>query len=92
MRRPNQHLERLTSVHKWVVTESKPFKGRHHINLLEREVLHREYLDVASRVKGGLRAVNLTDSRVVFRCCGQGPIEQSEVEPLTAEVLGRQLS
>ena len=72
MRRPSQHLERLTSVHKWVVTESKPFKVRRHINLLELEVLHREYLDVASRVKGGLRAVNLTDSRVVLGAVAKG--------------------
>ncbi|CAE7407977.1 unnamed protein product, partial [Symbiodinium sp. CCMP2592] len=72
MKLPSRHIERLAGLHRWSVTESKPFRKRQHINILELEVIHREYSDLVSQVKGGLRCVNLTDSRVVLGAVAKG--------------------
>ena len=79
MRRPNRHLERLASVHKWVVT-------------LELDVLHREYLDLANNVKGGLRSVNLTDSRVVLGAVAKGRSSSRRLNRLLRKCLAVSLA
>ena len=68
-------MKRLASVHKWVVTESKRFVQTRHINLLELDVLDREYADLCINVEGGLRAVNLERFPCSPWCCSKGPLE-----------------
>ena len=92
MKRPNRHLERLASVHKWVVTESRRFKQTRHINLLELDVLHREYADLCMNVKGGLRTVNLTDSRVVLGAVAKGRSSSRRLNRLLRACLAMSLA
>ena len=92
MKLPNQHAERFASLHQWHVTESKPFKTKHHINLLELEVFHREYSDLVSTVQGGLRCVNLTDSRVVLGAVAKGRSSSRNVNRLLRKCLALSLA
>ena len=92
MKLPNQHVERFASLHQWHVTESKPFKTKHHINLLELEVFHREYSDLVSKVQGGLRCINLTDSRVVLGAVAKGRSSSRNVNRLLRKCLALSLA
>ena len=58
--------------HCWTSTHSMRFSKKHHINLLELEMVKQEIKDRANGMRGFCRVVNLCDSRVVVGAFGKG--------------------
>lgn len=58
--------------HRWVATQSCSFQKRHHINILELEMVRQEIKDRVNSNRGGCRVVNLRDSRVTVGAFAKG--------------------
>ena len=58
--------------HCWTSTHSIRFSKKHHINLLELEMVKQEIKERANSNRGFCRVVNLCDSRVVVGAFGKG--------------------
>ena len=58
--------------HRWVATQSCGFHKRHHINILELEMVRQEIKDRVNSNRGGCRVVNLCDSRVTVGAFAKG--------------------
>lgn len=58
--------------HRWVSSQSLPFKKREHINLLELEMVKQELKDRVNSGRGHCRVVDLCDSRVVVGAYAKG--------------------
>eukprot|EP00438_Fugacium_kawagutii_P015754 Skav233443 [mRNA] locus=scaffold1486:339543:342293:- [translate_table: standard] len=68
---PSALVESLMK-HTWTASDSKPFKKKEHINLLELEMVKQEIVDRVNSGRGHCRVVNLCDSRVVVGCYAKG--------------------
>ena len=58
--------------HRWKATQTKRFRKREHINLLEMEMLKEEIKARTNKNRGHCRFVNLCDSRVVVGAYAKG--------------------